>query len=178
MIVLIWIAEGTWQSAVDAARDHLSADGDAEVRLLYVTDDQVAGAAHGAFAGLLGRGRPGRDPGDQLEELAATAASELLDAAAERLHRPVTRLHRHGRVEHEVVREADGVDLLISPATGTATGWGRTAWGPPRASSWTMRRAPSCWCGRSPRPASSRCRRHRRKRAVRTRSSCAPGPAR
>lgn len=130
MIVLIWIAEGTWQSAVDAARDHLSADGDAEVRLLYVTDDQVAGAAHGAFAGLLGRGRPGRDPGDQLEELAATAASELLDAAAERLHRPVTRLHRHGRVEHEVVREADGVDLLICARDGDRHRLGPHSLGP------------------------------------------------
>jgi len=130
MIVLIWIAEGTWQSAVDAARDHLSADADAEVRLLYVTDDHVAGAAHGAFAGLLGRGRPGRDPGDQLEELAATAASELLDAAAERLHRPVTRLQRHGRVEHEVVREADGVDLLICARDGDRHRLGPHSLGP------------------------------------------------
>jgi nucleotide-binding universal stress UspA family protein len=130
MIVLIWIAEGTWQSAVDAARDHLPADRDAEIRLLYVTDDHVAGAAHGAFAGLLGRGRPGRDPGDRLEELARSAASELLDAAAGRLHRPVTRLHRHGRVGHEVVRAADGVDLLICARDGGRDRLGPHSLGP------------------------------------------------
>jgi len=130
MIVLIWIAEGTWQSTVDAARDHLPADGGAEIRLLYVTDDRVAGAAHGAFAGLLGRGRPGRDPGDQMEELARTAASEALDAAAERLRRPAARLQRHGRVEHEVVREADGVDLLICARDGDRDRLGPHSLGP------------------------------------------------
>ncbi|MFF7650230.1 universal stress protein [Streptomyces sp. NPDC007983] len=130
MIVLIWIAEGTWRSAVDAARDQLPAEGDTEIRLLYVTDDHVAGAAHGAFAGLLGRGRPGRDPGDRVEEVAKAAASELLDAAAERLDRPVTRLHRHGRVEHEVVREADGVDLLVAARDGDRDRLGPHSLGP------------------------------------------------
>jgi RNA polymerase sigma factor (sigma-70 family) len=84
VIVLIWITEGTWQSAVDAARDQLPADGDAEIRLLYVTDDHVAGAAHGAFAGLLGRGRPGRDPGDRMEELAETLDEDPAAAVEER----------------------------------------------------------------------------------------------
>ncbi|MEU8822512.1 universal stress protein [Streptomyces sp. NPDC048636] len=121
MIALIWITEGTWRSTVDAARAQLppgGAAGEPEIRLLYVTDDQIAGAAHAAFAGLLGRGHPERDPGDRMEELGRTAAAELLEAAAVRLGRPAVRLHRHGRVEQEVVHAADGADLLICARDG------------------------------------------------------------
>ncbi|WP_431774564.1 universal stress protein [Streptomyces cucumeris] len=120
MIALIWITEGTWRSTVDAARAQLppGGAGEVEVRLLHVTDDQIAGAAHAAFAGLLGRGHPERDPGDRMEELARTAAADLLEAAAARLDRPAVRLDRHGRVEHEVVRAAEGVDLLVCARDG------------------------------------------------------------
>jgi nucleotide-binding universal stress UspA family protein len=103
MAVVVWIVEGTWPACVDAAREHASGD----IALLHVTD--VSGAAHGAFAGLLGRG--GRDPGAQLEEMASTGP--LLEAAAQRLDRPCTRLERAGRTEREVVDAAYGADLLI-----------------------------------------------------------------
>ncbi|MET0234838.1 MAG: universal stress protein [Kibdelosporangium sp.] len=105
MAVVLWIVEGTWPACVDAARALASGD----IVLLHVTD--VSGAAHGAFAGLLGRGHQDRDPGSRLETMAA--AGPLLDAAAQRLDRPCSRQERTGRVEHEVVDAAEGADLLV-----------------------------------------------------------------
>jgi len=110
MTVLVWIAEGIWQAAVDAARAHAGTD---EVVLLHVSDDDVPGVAHGAFAGLLGRGRRGRDPGRHIADLAATSGAELLAAAADRLDRPARLEQRHGRVEREVVAAAEGAALLV-----------------------------------------------------------------
>jgi hypothetical protein len=55
MRVLIWLVEGTWQGCVDAARPLLP-DG-AEITLLHVAPEEVAEAAAGAVAGLLGRGQ-------------------------------------------------------------------------------------------------------------------------
>jgi len=117
MEVLVWIAEATWTATVDAARAWVP-DG-AQVALLHVTGDDAAAAAHGAFAGLLGRGYSrGRDPGEQVAALSASAADELLSAAAARLGRPATRLSRRGRIEREVVHAADGADLLICARDG------------------------------------------------------------
>ncbi|GAB1509442.1 universal stress protein [Actinophytocola sp. KF-1] len=111
MNVLIWITEGTWRACVDAARTLAPAD--AGLVLLHVTDADVPAAAHGAFTGLLGRGHPERDPGDRLDDLAATSAGELLDAAAAHLGRPATRVERRGRIEHEVVEQAGTAGLLV-----------------------------------------------------------------
>lgn len=129
MTVLVWITEGTWQAAVDAARDHAPAD--TEITLLHVTGDDVAAAAHGAFAGLLGRGRPERDPGDQVQSLSDDAAAELLAAAADRLDRArATREHRHGRVEREVVHAAEDAELLICARDGDRRRLGPHSLGP------------------------------------------------
>ena len=59
LTVVIWVVEGTWRSTVDAAR-RLAPAG-AHLVLLHVTPEEVPGAGHGAYAGLLGRGRPERD---------------------------------------------------------------------------------------------------------------------
>jgi nucleotide-binding universal stress UspA family protein len=127
--VIAWIAEGTWQAVVDAASAY--APDEADVVLLYVTGDDVAAAAHGAFAGLLGRGHPERDPGDRLEALAETAADGLLDAATQRLGRTASRrLARHGRIEQEVVRAAEGADLLICSRDGERFRLGPRSIGP------------------------------------------------
>jgi nucleotide-binding universal stress UspA family protein len=120
MRVIVWVAEGTWPACVDAARSWVPAD--AQVALLHVTGDDVAAAAHGAFAGLLGRGHPHeRDPGRRVEALSAAAAQDLLTTAAARLARPAVRIERSGRVEREVVQAAADADLLICVRDGDRT---------------------------------------------------------
>ena len=111
MRVVAWIVEGTWPSVVDAARTHAPAD--AEILLLHVADPGTPEVAHGSYAGLLGRGHRERDPGTRLEQLGATSATNLLDAAANRLARPSTRSERVGRPEREVIAAADGAGMLI-----------------------------------------------------------------
>jgi nucleotide-binding universal stress UspA family protein len=111
--VFIWVGEGTWRATVDAALDLAPAG--ARFTLLHVTPADVSGAVHGAYAGLLGRA--GRDPGTRLEQMAATSAGELLEAAAARLSqglgRPCERLEITGRTERAVVAASAQADLLI-----------------------------------------------------------------
>ncbi len=128
MKVIVWIAEGTWPAAVDAARFHAPAD--ADLSLLHVTDDDVTAAAHGAFTGLLGRGRPDRDPAHRLEAMSQTSEADLIDAATRRLGRPAAPLLRHGRVEHEVVQAAESADLLICARDGDRSHPGPHSIGP------------------------------------------------
>ncbi|MFF4783558.1 universal stress protein [Streptomyces griseorubiginosus] len=128
MAVVVWIVEGNWPACVDAAR--VLAPADADVVLLHVNPADVPGVAHGAFAGLLGRGHPERDPGTRLEELAAASAQELLQAAADRLGRPSTRVERTGRLEREVVAAAEGADLLILARDGDRSRVGPRSLGP------------------------------------------------
>ena len=125
MTVIAWIVEGTWPACVDAARTW-APDG-AGIVLLHVTGPEAPGAAHGAYAGLLGRARP--DPGTRLEHLAA-AAGELLAAAATRLGRPCTRSERAGHAEREVVAAAEGADLLILARDGDRARLGPRSLGP------------------------------------------------
>lgn len=128
MTVIAWIVEGTWPACVDAARAH--APDDAEIVLLHVTGPDVPGIAHGAYAGLLGRGHREHDPGTRLEDLGATSAAQLLNAAAERLGRPCTRQERTGRPEAEVIAAAEGADLLVLARDGDRTRLGPHSLGP------------------------------------------------
>ncbi|MGW3493790.1 universal stress protein [Streptomyces sp. NPDC001020] len=128
MTVIAWIVEGTWAACIDAIRIH--APEGTDVVLLHVTGSEVPGAAHGAYAGLLGRARPDRDPGTAVEHLAAAAGEHLLDAAAARLKRPCTRIERHGRIEREVVAAAEGADLLVLARDGDRTHLGPRSLGP------------------------------------------------
>ncbi|NUP52734.1 MAG: universal stress protein [Catenulispora sp.] len=128
MAVVVWITEGTWPACVDAARTHAPAS--AAVVLLHVSDHDVPGVAHGAFAGLLGRGRPDHDPGARLTDQATTSARELLTAAAERLGRECTQVERTGRVEHEVVAAAEGAELLVLARDGDRAHAGPRSLGP------------------------------------------------
>jgi nucleotide-binding universal stress UspA family protein len=109
--VLIWITEGTWQASVDAALSFVSPG--TPVTLLHVTPAELSDAAHGAYLGLFGRARPGRDPGPQVAKLAEQSAAGLLDAAAARLGRPAGRIERTGLLEREVVTAAADAALLI-----------------------------------------------------------------
>jgi nucleotide-binding universal stress UspA family protein len=128
MTVVAWIVEGTWPAVVDAARTHAAAEG--PIVLLHVTEPGVAGLAHGAYAGLLGRARRDRDPGTRLEELGATGGADLLQAAAERLGLPCERQERAGRPEREVVTAAEGADLLVVARDGDRTRLGPKSLGP------------------------------------------------
>ncbi len=117
MKVIIWVAEGTWPACVDTARGWVPDN--ADIVLLHVTGDDVAAAAHAAFAGLLGRGHPPkRDPGRRVEALSAAAAEDLLTTAAARLARPAARIERSGEVEREVIQAAAGAGLLICARDG------------------------------------------------------------
>jgi nucleotide-binding universal stress UspA family protein len=112
--VYIWVSEGTWRASVDAALSLAPAG--AEFTLLHVTPAEVPDAAHGAHLGLFGRGS--RDPGSRLDELAAAAARELLDAAERRLGRRCEKLEIQGFTERTVVRACADADLLIMARDG------------------------------------------------------------
>lgn len=109
--VIVWVTESTWRASVDEAR-RLAPPG-AVVTLLHVTPADLPDAAHSAYRGLLGRSHPRHDPGPRVAELAATSASDLLDAAARRLGRPCDQAERRGMPEREVVKAAEGADLLV-----------------------------------------------------------------
>lgn len=128
MAVVVWIVEGTWPACVDAARTRVPEG--SEIVLLHVTGHESPGAAHGAFAGLLGRGHPERDPGTRMEQLAAESARRLLREAADRLGRTCTPVERSGRVEREVVDAAEGADLLIVARDGDRSRLGPRSLGP------------------------------------------------
>jgi nucleotide-binding universal stress UspA family protein len=148
--VIAWIVEGTWPACVDAARGH-APDG-ADIVLLHVTGPGIPAAAHGAYAGLLGRGHPERDPGTRLESLGTAAAQQLLRDAAERLGRPCTRLERAGRIEREVIAAAEDADLLVLARDGDRTRLGPKSLGP--ASRFVIDHAPCpallVWPGPAP----------------------------
>ena len=117
--IVVWVREGTWQAAVDAAA-RLARTG-AAITLLHVTSAELPEAAHGAYLGLLGRGQPRRDPGSRVAELAATSAAELLDAAALRLNHPCARVECDGDPRQEVLKVASGAGLLIVARDGDQT---------------------------------------------------------
>lgn len=156
--VLIWLTEGTWRAGVDAAL-RLAPAG-APITLLYVTPADLPEAAHGAYLGLLGRGQshrdPRRDPGPQVEKLAARSASDLLEAAARRLGRECDRIERRGAAEREVVAAAAGAGLLIVARDGDQSRLGPKSLG--KAARFVVDHAPCpvllVWPGATPALAS------------------------
>jgi nucleotide-binding universal stress UspA family protein len=119
MAVIAWIVEATWAACIDATSRFAPAH--ADVVLLHVTEPDVADLAHGAYAGLLGRGQPHRDPGTRVEHLASAAATQLLDDASARLGRRCSRVERVGRCETEVISAASGAELLVLCRDGDCT---------------------------------------------------------
>lgn len=108
--VVVWIAEGTWQACVDAARLVT----DAEVTLLHVVDPAVTEAMQGAYSGLLSRHRHAPD----VSALVGPAEQALLEDAAARLGTPCATDVRQGRIEHEVVAACEDADVLICARDG------------------------------------------------------------
>jgi nucleotide-binding universal stress UspA family protein len=122
---IVWVAEGTWPACIDAARNWVPPDDD--IVLLHVSGSELA-AAHGALAGLLGRGR--RGPEASIDALSAEAVAGLLDRAQQRLGRPATTEQRTGRVEREVVSATEDAILLICARDGDRSRLGPRSLGP------------------------------------------------
>jgi nucleotide-binding universal stress UspA family protein len=99
--VVVWLAEGTWEACVDAAREL-----GGHVTLLHVVDVDTAAALSGSV-GLLGRA------GTDGETMLAEAGRALLQAAAARLGRPSDAVTRRGRPEREVVAVCADFDVLV-----------------------------------------------------------------
>jgi nucleotide-binding universal stress UspA family protein len=121
MKIIAWVAEGTWQACVDAAREFAGdhpADGH-QVVLLHVIDIDAIEAVAGARAGLLGRAIP--PGGSAVADALGAAQTALLDAAQARLDRPAERLGRRGHVEREVVAACADAGLLVLARDGDHT---------------------------------------------------------
>ena len=125
MKVLVWVADGVWEAAVDQART--IAPETAEFTLVHVVADDVGEVAKGAFAGLLGRRYSG---GSGIDEQLSASSTEVLDAARHRLGRPAELVSRHGRLEREVVAAAEGADLLVLARDGDRSRLGPRSLGP------------------------------------------------
>jgi len=125
MVVVVWVADGVWHAAIDAART--AAPPDADIVLIHVLPGDVEEVVHGAFAGLLGRRRSAPVTIDQS---ALDAERDLLTAAQARLGRPARLLARSGRIEREVVAAADRADLLVVSRDGDRSRLGPHSLGP------------------------------------------------
>ncbi|HET6868158.1 MAG TPA: universal stress protein [Solirubrobacteraceae bacterium] len=110
MRVVIWIAEDTWEGCVDRAGALLPAD--AAITLLHVAPSDVEAVASHGGARLLGR-HPPPPPGPPLRAIAEEEARALLEAARDRLERPVELLARRGKIEREVLETCVDADLLV-----------------------------------------------------------------
>jgi nucleotide-binding universal stress UspA family protein len=120
MKAIIWVADESWQATVDAAIGLVPES--AETTLLYVIDTETSELAHGAFASLFGRARPGADPGTLIDKELQRSADELLADAIERFGRQTSRHVIFGRkAEHEVVEFCTDADLLVMARDGDET---------------------------------------------------------
>jgi nucleotide-binding universal stress UspA family protein len=128
MRALVWIIEDTWQATVADAATFLPSD--AQITLLHVTNTEPETVAFAARRGLLGR-HPPQDAGLQsLPAISEQAASELLADAHTRLGRPAALQALRGRVKHEVVAAAEGMDVLVLARDGDREWLGPRSLGP------------------------------------------------
>jgi nucleotide-binding universal stress UspA family protein len=123
--ILVWVREGVWEAAVDAARQFTAAD--AEFILLHVISGDSSAVIEGGFDGLLGR-RHRLPPA--LHDVESEADRSLLAAAEERLGHPAEHQTRGGRVEREVVLAAADADLLVVSRDGDRRRLGPHSLGP------------------------------------------------
>ena len=109
---VVWIVEGTWEAAVDAAATLLPPD--ASVELLHVAGEAEAFLRAGQ-RGLLGRHPPGgRGSGpDPVSSASAEEAEALLADALARLGRNAATSARRGGTESEVLDAVRDADVLV-----------------------------------------------------------------
>ena len=125
MKVLVWVADGVWESAIDEAA--ALAPDDADFTLVHVVADDLGEVTRGAFAGLMGRRYSvGAGVDDDLNH----SSQEVLAAARQRLGRPADLLSRRGRLERDVVAAADDADLLVVARDGDRSRLGPRSLGP------------------------------------------------
>jgi nucleotide-binding universal stress UspA family protein len=145
--VLVWVADGGWESAVDEAA--ALAPAAAEFTLVHVVADDLGEVTRGAFAGLLGRRYT---VGAGVDDDLTRSSQEVLDAARDRLGRPADLISRRGRLEREVVAAADGADLLVVARDGDRSRLGPRSLGP--ATRFVVDHAPCpvllVWPGQAP----------------------------
>ena len=125
MKVLVWVADGVWESAVDEARSIAPAD--AVFTLVHVVADDLGEVTRGAFAGLLGRRY---SVGAGIDRELSESSEEVLVSAGERLGRPADLVSRRGRLEREVVSAAEDADLLVLARDGDRSRLGPRSLGP------------------------------------------------
>ena len=147
MNIVVWLADGTWEAAVDAARDLTPAG--ADITLLHVTDpaqltdlpDVWAGRVRSLARATRERGWTGtlrwqstarRAPGPTTTGVATTATAErdLLTAAADRLGRSAEFATLRGPVAREVAAATAGADLLVVVRDGDPDRTGPRSLGP------------------------------------------------
>jgi nucleotide-binding universal stress UspA family protein len=128
MRALVWIVEDTWEATVADAAAFLPSG--AEVTLLHVSGTEAETVARGARHGLLGRHPPPQAAPQPLRAISEQAAQELLAEAQTQLGRPAKLEARRGRIEHEVVAVAEGMDVLILARDGDHKRLGPRSLGP------------------------------------------------
>lgn len=148
MRVLGWIAPGTWQAVVEAARRRPESD---EITLVAAVDSEEA-LPTSMLEGLMGRNRRGDHHCETSNRLTSQAAEELLGRATQALGRTCETRLLTGRTERVVTTACDDADLLLLSRDGTVPGWGQQAWAITPASCWTTRPAPSPCSGPARRP--------------------------
>ena len=125
MKILVWVADGVWESAVDQARSIAPAN--AEFTLVHVVADDVGEVAKGAFASLLGRRY---SAGGDIDQELSGSSEAVLASARERLGRPADVVSRRGRLEREIVAAAEDADLLVLARDGDRSRLGPRSLGP------------------------------------------------
>jgi Universal stress protein family len=126
MRVLVWIVEDTWKATITAAAAFVPAD--ADIKLLYVREDNAESVARGALHSLLGRPHP--RPAESMQTISEESAHDLLAESLAALGRQASTEVRSGKVGREVVTAAQEVDLLVVARDGSRARSGPRSLGP------------------------------------------------
>lgn len=150
MAIVVWIVEGTWPACVDAARAH--APEDADIVLLHVTGQEIAGVAHGAFAASSAAAAPNAIPASRWSSSSPTPLRSCCRKRSTVWAGPVLVTSAPAASSARWSPRPKEPDCSSWPATATAAIWAPRAWAQPAGSSSIMPPALCCWCGPSKHP--------------------------